>query len=71
MYFLVCHWFEPDVKIFAAVVDTLKSLYWHLFDEWEGPGISEAARMEVNHPGFLGEFLNSVHAARSLPGCEA
>jgi hypothetical protein len=34
MYFLVCHWLEPDVKIFAAVVDTLKSLYWHLFDEW-------------------------------------
>jgi len=26
---------------------------------------------EVNRPGFLGEFLNSVHAARSLPGCEA
>jgi len=25
----------------------------------------------VNRPGFLGEFLNSVHAARSLPGCEA
>ena len=48
MYFLVCHWFEPDAKIFAAVVDTLKSLYWHLFDEWEGPGTSEAAKMEVS-----------------------
>lgn len=45
MYFLMCYCLEPDVKIFAAVVDTLKSLYWHLFDEWEGPGTSEAARM--------------------------
>lgn len=45
MNFLVCHWFEPDVKIFEAVVDTLKSLYWHLFDEWEGPGTSEAVKM--------------------------
>ncbi|MEN0629783.1 hypothetical protein AAIG33_20415 [Phytobacter ursingii] len=33
---LVSHWLEPDVKIFAAVVKTLKSLYWHLFNEWEG-----------------------------------
>ncbi|WP_325930818.1 hypothetical protein [Leclercia adecarboxylata] len=46
MYILVCHWFEPDVKIFEAMVDTLKSLYWHLFDEWVGPGTSEAAKME-------------------------
>jgi len=46
MYFLVCYWLEPDVKIFTAVVDTLKSLYWNLFDEWEGPGTSEAVRME-------------------------
>lgn len=45
MSLLVCHWLEPDVKIFTAVVDTLKSLYWHLFDEWEGPGTSEAVRM--------------------------
>ncbi|WP_286172484.1 hypothetical protein [Enterobacter sp. MF024] len=45
MYFLVCYWFEPDVKIFEAVVDTLKSLYWHLFDEWEGPRASEAVKM--------------------------
>lgn len=45
LYFLVCHWFETDVNIFAAVIDTLKSLYWHLFDEWEGPGTSEAVRM--------------------------
>ncbi len=45
MYFLVCYWFEPDVKIFEAVVDMLKSLYWHLFDEWEGPGTSEAVKM--------------------------
>lgn len=43
--FLVCYWLEPGVKIFSAVVDTLKSLYWHLFDEWEGPGTSEAIRM--------------------------
>lgn len=45
MYFLVCHCLEIDVKIFAAVIDTLKSLYWHLFDEWEGVGKNEAARM--------------------------
>lgn len=46
MYFLVCYWFEPDVKIFTAAIDTLKSLYWHLYDEWEGPGTSEAVRMK-------------------------
>jgi hypothetical protein len=57
MYFLVCHWLEPDVKIFAAVVDTLKSLYWHLFDEWEGTGTSEAARMEVS------EFFELINHA--------
>nr|WP_243404517.1 hypothetical protein [Serratia liquefaciens] len=57
MYFLVCHWHEPDVKIFAAVVDTLKSLYWHLFDEWEGPGTSEAARMEES------EFFELINRA--------
>ncbi|CNI84284.1 Uncharacterised protein [Yersinia frederiksenii] len=57
MYFLVCHWLEPDVKIFAAVVDTLKSLYWHLFDEWEGPGTSEAVRMEES------EFFELINRA--------
>jgi hypothetical protein len=57
MYFLVCHWLEPDVKIFAAVVDTLKSLYWHLFDEWGGPGTSEAARMEES------EFFELINRA--------
>jgi len=57
MYFLVCHWLEPDVKIFAAVVDTLKSLYWHLFDEWEGPGTSEAVRIEES------EFFALIHRA--------
>ncbi|MFV8797153.1 hypothetical protein ACNSO8_00700 [Yersinia sp. LJYL362] len=57
IYFLVCHWLEPDVKIFAAVVDTLKSLYWHLFDEWEGPGTSEAVRMEES------EFFEMINRA--------
>ncbi len=57
MYFLVCHWLEPNVKIFTAVVDTLKSLYWHLFDEWEGPGTSEAARMEES------EFFELINRA--------
>ncbi len=57
MYFLVCHWLEPDVKIFAAVVDTLKSLYWHLFDEWEGPGTNEAVRIEES------EFFALIHRA--------
>lgn len=55
MCFLVCHWFEPDVKIFTAMVDTLKSLYWHLFDEWEGSGTSEAARMDES------EFFELIH----------
>ncbi|EKN6166004.1 TPA: hypothetical protein ACQ39K_000907 [Yersinia enterocolitica] len=57
MYFLVCHWLESDVKIFVAVVDTLKSLYWHIFDEWEGPGTSEAVRMEVS------EFFEMINRA--------
>jgi len=57
MYFLVCHWFEPNVKIFTAVVDTLKSLYWHLFDESEGPGTSEAVRMEES------EFFELINRA--------
>lgn len=57
MCFLVCHWLEPDVKIFTAVVDTLKSLYWHLFDEWEGPGTSEAVRMEES------EFFELINCA--------
>ena len=57
MYFLVCHWFKPDVKIFAAVVDTLKLLYWNLFDEWEGPGSSEAAKMEES------EFFELINRA--------
>ncbi len=57
MYFLVCHCLEPDVKIFTAVVDTLKSLYWHLFDEWEGPGTSEAVRLEES------EFFELINRA--------
>ncbi|MBM3072857.1 hypothetical protein HV346_12920 [Enterobacter sp. RHBSTW-00994] len=57
MCFLVCHWLEPDVKIFAEVVDTLKSLYWHLFDEWEGTGTSEAARMDES------EFFELINRA--------
>ncbi|WP_332909111.1 MULTISPECIES: hypothetical protein [Enterobacter] len=59
MYFLVCHWLEPDVKIFTAVVDTLKSLYWYLFDEWEGPGTSEAVRMDES------EFFELINRAMS------
>lgn len=46
MYFLVCYWLEPEVKLFTAVIDTLNSLYWHLYDEWEGPGTSVAVRMK-------------------------
>ncbi|WP_217480117.1 hypothetical protein [Enterobacter chuandaensis] len=57
MCFVVCHWFEPEVKISTAVVDTLKSLYWHLFDEWEGPGTSEAVRMEES------EFFELINRA--------
>lgn len=57
MNFLVCHWLDPDVKIFEAVVDTLKSLYWHLFDEWEGPGTSEAVRMQES------EFFELINRA--------
>jgi hypothetical protein len=34
----------------------LKSLYWHLFDEWEGSGTSEAARMDES------EFFELIHS---------
>lgn len=54
MAFMVCHWFGHDIKFFSAATDTLKSLYWHLFDEWEGPGTSEAARMQES------EFFEQV-----------
>lgn len=57
MYFLVCHWFEPDVKIFEAAVDMLKSLYWRLFDEWKGPGTSKAVRMVES------EFFDLINRA--------
>ncbi|WP_333849823.1 hypothetical protein [Leclercia sp.] len=62
MDFLVCYWLEPDVKIFTAMVDTLKSLYWHLYDEWEGPGTSEAVRMKES------EFFELINRAM-LPYC--
>lgn len=32
--------------LIVAWAENQKSLYWHLFDEWEGPGTSEAVRMK-------------------------
>lgn len=49
--------FEPDVKIFEAAVDMLKSLYWRLFDEWKGPGTSKAVRMVES------EFFDLINRA--------
>lgn len=45
LYFLVGHWFVPEMAFFIAATDTLKSVYWHLFDEWYGEGTSDAVTL--------------------------